>query len=85
VLSLICENITIPILNIKAWGFAVNNPLGLGLFIIINFIKGVSLNYLLRKNNDTRLLKPDISDNDIKFLYKQFAYILLQLFKLDFD
>jgi hypothetical protein len=51
----------------------------------MNFIEGISLNHLLKKNNDTRLLKPDISDNDIEFLYKQFAYMLLQLFKLDFN
>ncbi|KAH9216645.1 hypothetical protein DL95DRAFT_435079 [Leptodontidium sp. 2 PMI_412] len=85
VLSLIRENTTIPVPDIKAWGLAVDNPLGLGPFIIMNFIEGVSLNHLLRKNNDTRLIKPDISDGDIEFLYKQFAHILLQLFKLDFD
>jgi hypothetical protein len=85
VLSIIRENTTIPVPDIKAWGLAVDNPLGLGPFIIMNFIEGVSLNHLLRKNNDTRLLKPDISDDDIEFLYKQFAHMLLQLFKLDFD
>lgn len=51
----------------------------------MNFIEGVSLNHLLRKNKDTRLLKPDICDEDIEFLYKQFAQIMLQLFELDFD
>jgi hypothetical protein len=83
-LSIIRENTTIPVPDIKAWGLAVDNPLGLGPFILMDFIEGVSLNFL-RENNDTRLLKSTISDDQIEFLYKQFAHILLQLFHLDFD
>ncbi|KAK4043062.1 phosphotransferase enzyme family protein [Parachaetomium inaequale] len=33
----------------------------------------------------TRLMRADISDDDIEALYRQFANFLLQLFKLDFD
>lgn len=85
VLSLLREKTTIPIPHIKAWGLAIDNPLGLGPFIMMNFIDGVSVSHLLRKDKQTRLLKSDISDGDIEFLYKQFAYIQLQLFQLDFD
>lgn len=88
VMSLIHEKTTIPVPHIKAWGLAASNPLGLGPFIIMDFIDGVSLNGLLKNPNAepaTRLIKEDISDGDIEFIYRQFANFLLQLFKLDFD
>ncbi|KUJ07302.1 uncharacterized protein LY89DRAFT_677923 [Mollisia scopiformis] len=87
-LSLIREKTTIPVPQIKGWGLAASNPLDLGPFIIMDFIEGVSLNSLLKDPDaelDTRLMKEDISDNDIEFIYRQFANFLLQLFKLDFD
>ncbi|PBP16941.1 hypothetical protein BUE80_DR012316 [Diplocarpon rosae] len=85
VLSLIRKNTAILVPDVKAWDLAVDNPLGLGPFIVMNFIEGVSLNHLLRKNKETRLLKQEVRDNEIEFLYKQLAHILLQHFKLDFD
>lgn len=88
VMSLIREKTTIPVPQIKAWGLAASNPLGLGPFIIMDFIEGVSLNRLLKDHDaeaDTRLIKEDINDDDIEFIYRQFANFLLQLFKLNFD
>ena len=88
ILSLIREKTTIPVPQIKAWGLATSNPLGLGPFIIMDFIEGVSLQRLLKDPNaehDTRLIREDISDSDIEFIYRQFANFLLQLFELDFD
>ncbi len=49
VVSLICEKTTIPVPKIKAWGLAASNPFGLGSFIIMDFVKGVSLNGLQTK------------------------------------
>jgi hypothetical protein len=46
----------------------------------MDFIEGISLNDLLKDPNaepDTRLIKKDISNNDIKFIYRQFANFLL--------
>jgi hypothetical protein len=84
-LTLIGQGTTVPVPEIKAWGLAVDNTLGLGPFIIMNFIEGVSIGTLFRVDKEARLLKEDISDSDIEFIYKQFAGILLQLFKLEFD
>jgi hypothetical protein len=73
VMSLIGEKTTIPVPQIKAWGLAASNPLGLGPFIIMDFIEGMSLNGLLKNPNaelDTRLIKEDISDSDIEFIYR---------------
>lgn len=85
VLSLIRNNTTIPVPYIRAWGRAAENPLGLGPFIIMDFIDGVAVSSLLRAGKETRLLGEDISDTDIEFLYRQFAGLLLQLFRLNFD
>jgi hypothetical protein len=87
VVNLIREKSTIPVPNIHAWGIGAENTLGLGPFIIMEFIQnGVSLNDLLKDtNNGTRLLRDDLSDREIETIYRQFANILVQLFKLDFD
>lgn len=87
-LSLICEWTTIPVPKVQAWGCAVDNSLGLGAFIMMDFVDGVCLNDLLTDPNEaepTRLLREDISDGDIEVIYRQFANFLLQLFSLDFD
>ncbi|KAF1361312.1 hypothetical protein EJ07DRAFT_164389 [Lizonia empirigonia] len=87
-LSLIREGTTIPVPKVHAWGFAAGNPLGLGPFIIMDFVDGVSLNDLLKDPNaerSTRLMREDIDDKDVEFIYRQCANSLLQLFKLDFD
>ena len=47
---------------------------------------GVSLNDLFKDlNSGTRLLREDLSDDEMETIYKQFANFLLQLFRLDFD
>jgi aminoglycoside phosphotransferase (APT) family kinase protein len=87
-LSLIRERTTIPVPEIQAWGSAADNSLGLGAFIMMDFVNGVCLNDLLTDPNEaepTRLLREDISDGDMEVIYRQFANFLLQLFNLDFD
>jgi hypothetical protein len=87
-LSLIREATSIPVPKVQAWGLAAGNPLRLGPFIIMDFIDGMSLSDILKDPNaerPTRLMREDISDDDIEAIYRQFANFLLQLFKLDFD
>ncbi|ESZ95861.1 phosphotransferase enzyme family protein [Sclerotinia borealis F-4128] len=86
-LNLIYNKTTIPVPKVQAWGSAASNLLGLGPFIIMDFINGISLSELLQDPNAelTRLMKEDISDSDIEIIYRQMANYLLQLFQLDFD
>lgn len=87
-LSLIRNRTTIPVPRVQAWGLAASNPLGLGPFIMMDFINGVSFSDLLKDHNaerPSRVMKEDISDNDIETIYRQLANFLLQLFELDFD
>lgn len=83
VLSLLRDR-NIPVPSVITWGLRAANPLGLGPYIVMEFIQGVSISTLLRRQHNSRLLKDDIGDDDIKFLYRQFARILLQLFQIDF-
>ncbi|KAI5928344.1 hypothetical protein F4810DRAFT_190345 [Camillea tinctor] len=87
VLHLVRDKTTIPVPGVKAWGSAALNPLGLGPFIIMDFIEGLSLNALLKDPTtpNTRLMRSDIRDSDIEFIYKQMANFLLQLFHIDFE
>jgi hypothetical protein len=85
-ITLIRRETTIPVPKIQAWGVAAQNPLGLGPFIIMDFMNGVSLSDLLKDvNGGTRLLREDLIDEEIEAIYRQLANILLQLFRLNFD
>lgn len=46
-LNLIRSSTTIPVPEVQAWGSAAQNRLGLGPFIMMDFIEGMSLNELL--------------------------------------
>lgn len=88
VLSLIRERTSIPVPTIHSWGLTADNPLGLGAFILMDFINGTNVNHFLRDPKvaaDTRLMREDISDNEVEFLFRQIANFQLQLFALDFD
>ena len=88
-LLLIRENTSIPVPKIYAWGHADENPLGLGPFILMEYMDGVPLRNVLGKEKtddpESRLLREDVSDTDLAFVYRQMAQIMLQLFKLDFS
>ncbi|KAJ5177114.1 uncharacterized protein N7482_002991 [Penicillium canariense] len=86
-LNLISDRTTIPVPRVQAWGPAASNPLGLGPFIMMDFINGVSLLDILQDPNaeHSRVMREDISESDIEVIYRQMTNFLLQLFKLDFD
>ncbi|CAG7949020.1 unnamed protein product [Penicillium olsonii] len=87
-LNIIHDTTTIPVPKVRAWGYASSNSLGLGPFIMMDFIDGVGLSSLLqdpKAEKSSRVVREDISDSDIEIIYRQLANFLLQLFKLDFD
>ncbi|KAL4742306.1 hypothetical protein BDV11DRAFT_202807 [Aspergillus similis] len=87
-LKLIHNRTTVPVPKVQAWGPAATNLLGLGPFIMMDFIDGVSLSDILRDPNTerpSRVMREDISDSDVERIYRQLANFLLQLFRLDFD
>lgn len=84
-LKLIREKTTIPVPDVKAWGFAAENKLGLGPFIIMSVIKGVDLERILRTpGSKVSLMREDLSDGVVAKIYRQVASYMLQLFQLDF-
>lgn len=87
-MTLIRDKTTIPVPKVQAWGSAANNPLGLGPFIMMDFVDGVSLSDVLQDPNaecPSRVTRADISNSDVDVIYRQMAGFLLQLFQLDFD
>lgn len=83
-LLLIREKTSIPVPEIYAWGLAEENELGLGPFILMEFINGICLNDVFG-GGDSRLLKEEVLDADIEYVYRQMASFMLQLFKIDFN
>ena len=83
-LYLVREQTSIPVPKIYAWGLAEENELGLGPFILMEYIEGVCFSNIFG-GGDSRLLKEDISDENVEYVYRQMAQFMLQLFKIDFD
>ena len=64
-----------------------DNPLGLGAFIIMDFIEGDPLGKILEVLSEPesgQTLREDISDRDLDIIYRQIANILLEVSKHDF-
>lgn len=84
---LIREQTTIPVPKIHAWGFSKNNTLGLGPFIIMDYIQGELLGDLWKEVPepiDGQILRSDIKERDLHIIYRQIAGFMLDLSKLEF-
>jgi hypothetical protein len=63
VLALLRHRTSIPVPAVHCWGLAADNPLGLGPYILMDFIEGVSANaFPSHPDEDTRILREDISE-----------------------
>lgn len=85
----VAANTTIPVPKICHWGTAEENPLGLGPFMIMEYIEhdttlSHALNDPILGSTDSHSLDPNISMEKLEFLYRQMANILLQLSTLSF-
>lgn len=85
-IGVIRKHTEIPVPEVKAWGIAADNELGLGPFIMFSFLEGVSLGAVLQNPvKGERMMREDVSDETIRTIYRQIARFMLQLSKLDFD
>lgn len=83
------DNTSIPVPFILNWGSREESPLGLGPFIIMEYINhetdlATALNTPGFSGEDRTRLNPDINIDKLEMLYGQIADILLQLSKLTF-
>lgn len=84
-MSFIRHYTTIPVPKVHHWGLARQNPLGLGPYIITDFIEGIPLatlwNYDLdfSKDHDS-----DIAEGHLREVYKQLSSFALDLAERDF-
>jgi hypothetical protein len=83
VMKLIRQQTNIPIPDVKAWGLAVDNPLGIGPFIMMEFIEGIGVDMILQ-NTDARIMKEDVSEHVLETLFRQTIGFQLQLRELNF-
>ncbi|KAJ9130316.1 Phosphotransferase enzyme family protein [Pleurostoma richardsiae] len=83
VMRFLKDNTTIPVPELITSGVAHGEFEGLGPYIIMNFVDGVSLDDVLLEGDSS--LKKDIPDPVLETIYRQIANIYLQLFQLDFS
>lgn len=85
----IAAKTTIPVPKIYHFGTAVENPTGLGPFMIIDYIEhertmSDALNDPTLESDESHVLDPSICEQKLEFLYRQLANIVLQLSTLTF-
>lgn len=85
----VAANTTVPVPRIYHYGTAAENPTGLGPFIIMDYIDHERTMSDALKDptlgpDESHVLDADISEDKLKFLYRQMANILLQLSRLTF-
>ena len=88
VLEFLREKTTIPVPRVVSWGMTKDSPAHLGPFIIIEFVDGISLATILQQPTenarDKVVLKTDVDDTKLDYIYEQLADYILQLSRLDF-
>jgi aminoglycoside phosphotransferase (APT) family kinase protein len=87
-LKFLREKTKIPVPALVAYGMGCDNHLGLGPFIITEFVKGRPLSEVLQVNPPDpsgKILRPDIEDSTLDVVYRQIADILIELSRHDFD
>lgn len=75
----------IPVPSIITWGYSCDNPLGLGPYIIMEFIDGLPLDEIIRQPIDTGYtLRSDIDGRELDIIFRQIANVYLELASHDF-
>jgi serine/threonine protein kinase len=84
-MRLVREKTNIPVPKVHTWGLSNENMLGLGPFIIMDFVQGgESLHHLWRRSPDGAALRSNINEADLRTVYRQIAGFYLELSKLEF-
>jgi aminoglycoside phosphotransferase (APT) family kinase protein len=89
VLEYLKEKTKLPVPRVSSWGLTNESPKKLGPFIIMDHIDGISLTTLLRQpiqsEEDHIVLRDDIDDAKLDYVYEQLAEFMVELSRLDFD
>ncbi|KAH7361277.1 putative altered inheritance of mitochondria protein 9, mitochondrial, partial [Pyrenochaeta sp. MPI-SDFR-AT-0127] len=89
VLEYLREKTKLPVPRVTSWGLTDESPRNLGPFIIMDRVDGTSLTTLLKQpalsEEDNIILRDDIDDTKLDFVYEQLAEFMIELSQLDFD
>jgi hypothetical protein len=86
-LKLVRAHTDIPVPEVKAWGLARDNKLGVGPFIMEEFVHGERLEQILSNpdDKDSCLIDDKLDDGKVITIYKQLARFQLQLLNINFE
>lgn len=89
-MRLVTEQTTIPVPKIYHFGAAADNPLGLGPFIIMDYVEHEStMSDAMADPSlapvEDHVLDPNTEGEKLELFYRQLANVLLQLSTLQFD
>ncbi|KAF2207364.1 hypothetical protein CERZMDRAFT_115222 [Cercospora zeae-maydis SCOH1-5] len=87
-INLVRRQTDIPIPEIKGWGLARDNELGLGPFMLSTWVDGISLYDILTQDEAScqgRMIRATVTDATIEHIWRQIARFMLQLSQISFD
>ncbi|KAF1952641.1 putative altered inheritance of mitochondria protein 9, mitochondrial [Byssothecium circinans] len=89
VLEYLREHTNLPVPCVTSWGLTNESPRELGPFIIMDRIDGTSLTTLLKQpvqsEEEEVIMREDIDDAKLDYVYEQMAEFMIELSRLDFD
>lgn len=89
VLEYLKEDTTLSVPRVTSWGLTDESPRNLGPFVIMDRVEDVSLANLLKQpvepEEDDVIMRGDIEDSKLDYVYEQLAEFMVELSRLRFD
>lgn len=84
VMLLLCEHTEVPVPKVLAWGLSKDNPLGLGPFIMTQYVPGISLGSILNAPGEEHRIMGEVDNDKLDKIFRQVCRFQLMLARLDF-
>ncbi|GAM91209.1 hypothetical protein ANO11243_092560 [Dothideomycetidae sp. 11243] len=75
----VCRMSSLPVPRIHAWGLSAQNRLGLGPYILMDYVQGIRLSSLWRASPESNMIRSDIPEADLRRVYSQISKYMLQI------
>lgn len=83
-ISIIRQKTNVPVPKVLAWGPASDNRLGLGPFMLVEYVEGLPLQSLLL-DQATDVMKANIDKTFLRGMFRQMINVQLKLYNVDLD
>jgi hypothetical protein len=83
-ISIIRQKTDVPVPEVLAWGAASDNPLGLGPYMLVEYVEGLPLQGVLL-NPGIDIMKADINKTFLRGMFRRMIEVQLELYSVDLN